>query len=255
MDYKIAIPSINRSRVLKERTIKLLRDYGIPMRNVRVFVTRADAKEYMDVLDDKDINFSIVPIGIAQARNNISHYFEEGEFILSLDDDIKEIQELDGEKLIKLDCLKTLIEKVYTMLKDNNGGCCGVYPTNNPYFMKPYNSNNLKFCIGAMRFFINDREIETSRSYNLLEDYEISMKYFLKYGQIHRLNYIAINHDCNGRLGGGLSSITDRRYDIKKEEVNKFYTQYYKYCSINDRIVKNGKKIDIRFKKCRKKSL
>jgi len=254
MNYKIAIPSINRSKILKERTIQLLRDYNIPMSKVYVFITRADAKEYMDVLDDKDIQLQIVPIGITEARNTIGNYFAKDEFVLTLDDDIRHIHELDGEKLVKLDCLKSLIEKVYNMLLESGGGCCGVYPVNNPYFMKPYSSNNLKFCIGAMRFFMNC-DIEVSRTYNLLEDYEISIKYFQRYGQIHRLNYIAIDHDCNGRLSGGLSSITDRRYSIKKEEVNKFYKQYFQYCSINDRIVKNGKKIDIRFKKCRKKSL
>lgn len=250
MNYKIVIPSINRAKILKERTIKLLKDYDIPMGNVYVFVTRADAKDYMDTLDEPGITYQISPIGIANSRNTIGTYFSEGQFVLTLDDDIKEIQELDGEKLVKLNCLKTLIEKVYGLLKE--GGCCGVYPTNNAYFMKPYTSDNLKFCIGAMRWFINDRSIETTRTYNLLEDYETSMKYYQKYGFIYRLNYIAINHDCNGGLGGGLSSVSDRRYEKKKIEVEKFYKENYKHCSINDRITKKGKKIDIKFKKCRR---
>ena len=56
------------------------------------------------------------------------------------------------------------------VLKDNDSHCCGIYPTNNPFFMKQTIYHNLKFCIGAMRWYLNDKEIETNTDYSLLED-------------------------------------------------------------------------------------
>ena len=168
-----------------------------------------------------------------------------------MDDDIKNVYELIGDKTFEIKTLNKLNTDVYNLIKD--GGTCGVYPVNNPFFMKPIISHNLRFCIGTFRWFINDREIETSREFNLLEDYEISIKYWLKYKKIHRLNYISLNHDFN-KLKGGLKSVTDRGYTKKKDEVDNFNEKYKLYTIIYDRKLKTGNKIDIRFKMCRSKS-
>ena len=228
MDCKIAIPSLSRSEILVERTLKLILKYGIEPSNIYVFIIPSEYKEYRKAISDKNINIITGLKGIAEQRGFISEFFEEGEFILTLDDDIRKIEE---------------------------GGTCGIYPCNNPFFMKCYISKNLKFVIGCMRWFINNRNIETSRQFKLLEDYEISLKYFVDYGKIFRLNHICVDHDFNGKLAGGLASVADRSYSEKKKEVDKFYKKYKDYCSINQRKLKTGDKIDIKFRKMRQVQL
>tara|TARA_R110001632_G_scaffold49977_2_gene125020 strand:+ start:1221 stop:1991 length:771 start_codon:yes stop_codon:yes gene_type:complete len=249
MDCKIAIPSLSRADILVERTLKLILKYGIEPSNIYVFIIPSEYKEYRKAISDPNINLITGLKGIAEQRGFISEFFEEGDFILTLDDDIRKISELDNNTLTPLFSLKNLNERVYDLIEE--GGTCGIYPCNNPFFMKCYISKNLKFVIGCMRWFINNRNIETSRQFKLLEDYEISLKYFVDYGKIFRLNNICVDHDFNGKLAGGLASVADRSYSEKKKEVDKFYKKYKDYCSINQRKLKTGDKIDIKFRKMR----
>jgi hypothetical protein len=256
MDYKIVIPSLGRADILCERTLPLLLEfYEIEPSNIFVFVVENEYLEYRNKIDENNkVNVIVGVKGIAQQRAFISNYFEEGQFILSLDDDIRRISELEGDKLFDLKSLKDLIKIVKEIFLETESACCGVYPTNNPFFMSQMVTSNLKFLIGAMRFYLNDREIETNTDYSLLEDYNKSILYYKKYKTISRLNYITIDHDCNGKLKGGLSSINDRSYHYKALEVQKFQENFKLYCSVNDRYTAKGRKIDIRFRKCRNNS-
>ena len=249
MDCKIAIPSLSRADILVDRTLKLILKYGIEPSNIYVFIIPSEYEEYRKAITDKNINIITGLKGISEQRGFISNFFDEGQFILTMDDDIRKISELDNNKLTPLFSLKSLNERVYDLISE--GGTCGIYPCNNPFFMKCYISKNLKFVIGCMRWFINNRHIETSREFKLLEDYEVSLKYFVDYGKIHRLNHICVQHDYNGKLAGGLASVADRSYQEKKKEVEKFYNKYKDYCSINQRELKTGPKIDIAFRKMR----
>lgn len=251
----IVIPSLSRADILIERTLPLLLEfYEIDPKTIYVFVVEEELEEYKNKINNDKVNVIVGVKGIAEQRAFISNYFDEGQFILSLDDDIRRISELEGNRLIDLKNLKELNEIVLEVLKHNNSACCGIYPTNNAFFMKQTIYNNLKFCIGAMRWYLNDKEIETNCDYSLLEDYSKSIQYYLKYGTVSRLNYIAIDHDCNGPLKGGLKSINDRSYHFKAKECHKFLDEYKLYCRLNDRYLKTGRKIDIAFKKCRSKS-
>jgi len=255
MDCKIVIPSLSRCDILCERTLPLLLElYEIEPKTIFVFVVEDELEDYKNKINNEKVNVIVGVKGIAEQRAFISNYFEEGQFILSLDDDIKIIQELEGDKLFPLKNLKDLNKIVLELFNDTESSCCGVYPTNNPFFMKSMVSSNLKFLIGAMRWYLNDREIETNTNYSLLEDYHKSIQYYLKYKTISRLNYITIDHDCNGKLKGGLGSVADRSYHNKALEVGRFQEDYKLYCSVNDRFTTKGRKIDIRFRKCRNNS-
>jgi len=255
MDCKIVIPSLTRADILTTRTLPLLLElYEIEPSSIFVFVVEDELEDYKNKINNEKVNVIVGVKGIAQQRAFISNYFEEGQFILSLDDDIKTIEELEGDKLFPLKSLKDLNKIVKEIFKSSESVCCGIYPTNNPFFMKSMVTSNLKFCIGAMRWYLNDREIETNTDYTLLEDYSKSINYYLKYKTISRLNYIAIDHDCNGKLKGGLGSVADRSYHNKALEVGRFQEDYKLYCSVNDRFTTKGRKIDIRFRKCRNNS-
>lgn len=249
----IVIPSLSRADILCQRTLPLLLNYLIDASNIYVFVVAEEEAIYRERIKNKSVNVIVGKRGIKEQRGFISNYFQEGDYILTLDDDIKRMEELEGNKLVILKSLNALNEKVLTLMKENESRCCGIYPTNNPYFMKPITTHNLKFCIGAMRWYINDRELESSRTFTLLEDYEMSMKYYLKYKTITRLSFIAIEHDFN-KLSGGLKSTTDRSFKSKQNEVMEFQENYKLYTTINDRYLKSGRHIDIRFKKCRNNS-
>ncbi len=240
---KFVIPSLARHSIINEKTLKLLNNYNITKNSIYVFVVEEEYEKYRKEID-KDINIIVGEKGIAEQRAFISRYFNEGEKLVSLDDDISKIYELKNNKLIELDNLYKLCDKAFTLL--NGEGMVGVYPTDNPYYMSHSVATDLKFCIGQMRMFYNTQSIENSRNYKLLEDYETSLKYWLE-KKIRRFNNICLKADFN-KLSGGLKTICKRDYHTKALEVDKFYEQYKPYCFVSDRLTQTGRKIDIRFK-------
>tara|TARA_R110000850_G_scaffold26021_1_gene74839 strand:- start:1415 stop:2200 length:786 start_codon:yes stop_codon:yes gene_type:complete len=251
MDYKIVIPSLSRIDIIKERTLKTLEKYNIPKEKIFIFVVEEESDAYTKELHG-DYNIIIGKKGIAEQRSFISNYFDNTDYLITLDDDIKNIFELtytNEKKILKpITCFTTLIAEVYSILLKEMTTCCGIYPVKNAYFMSPGYSTNLKFCIGQLRFFINNQEIESSRTFKLLEDYEITLKYYLEDTKIIRLNNICLDADY-GKLPGGLSSIANRKYLAKAKEVDEFYTNFSVYCFVKDRETKEGRKIDIGFRK------
>ena len=246
MNYKIVIPSLSRVTILKKRTLAMLEKHNIKKSIVYIFVVEEEANDYYKELHG--YNIIVGKKGISEQRTFISNYFDEDQPLISLDDDIKDIYELEGKALKPLKDLSKLFKNTLNLLDFEGCRCAGIYPVKNPFYMRNHYSINLSFCIGQVRFFLNTREIETTRLYTLLEDYETSLYYYVYNGKIVRLNNICADADYN-KLSGGLSSITNRDYDIKKKEVLDFYNQYQDFCWVNDRVTSSGeKKIDIRFK-------
>ena len=47
MDYKIAIPSYKRSETIKNKTLKLLNDYGIDKKRITIFVANKEEEKLL----------------------------------------------------------------------------------------------------------------------------------------------------------------------------------------------------------------
>ena len=227
--YYIAIPSHGRSDVIKKRTIAFLERHKIDKTKVFIFVEEEEMHDYNEALPCYHICKGAK--GIAAQRMAISNYFDENDFIVSMDDDLEEIYRdktpIEDLDLFIVSTLNKMINKNLTL--------AGIYPTNNPYFFKEEDTKDLRFCIGQLKIFINKRHIE-EREYNLLEDYENTIKHYNYSGGVLRLNNIGLK--CNYMsLKGGLKEY--RNDERKIAEVIKFKNQYPTYCSIK----KSGKDI------------
>ena len=90
---KIVIPSYKRSKVINNKTLKYLSKCNIPLSNVDVFVSdKEQLNEYKKNCKYKEVNFIIGGENITQQRNIIHTYYPDGSLILSMDDDIDEMQ-------------------------------------------------------------------------------------------------------------------------------------------------------------------
>lgn len=247
MDYKIAIPSHARPIELLKKTLKMLSSYEIDLFNdVFIFVSPDEVETYKKILPA--MNIIEGALGIKQNRKAISDYFDEGQIIVSIDDDITGIHRLQTlttgkQKLVKLECLKSQINKMIEDLKKYNYSLAGFYPIDNPYFMKNHTSTDLKFIIGNFKVFINKKNLEY-RKFTLLEDYETTIKYFFNDGGVLRYNNIVAETKYKILKW----DLTD---DDKMKEVNLFYFKYCDYCFIK----KKKDTIDINFKKGKKTTL
>ena len=243
-DYVIAIPSADRAHIINNKTCCFLRTQNIPMSKVYVFVPERCYNDYKKKFYSyPDINLVIGKEGIRAQRKAISDYFPEGKFIVCLDDDVASINELKyvnktgKPTLKKIENMEALILDVYTRLQESNLSMCGFYPCANPFFMKKIITEDLTFCIGAFRMFFNRRSCE-NREFTLLEDYETSIKYYLRDNGILRYNHITLNHSYNAEKWN--LTLEDKKYEIEL-----FKQKYNNYVFTK----KKATGLDIQFKK------
>ena len=217
--YKIVIPSYKRSNIIKKKTLNLLDKHNIDKSNIYIFVESGELDLYKQELPE--YNILVGGNGISAQRESISDYFNENEKIVSFDDDVSEIYE-NGKILENLD---NFLKDTFELLIENNLTLAGVYPINNQFFCKNTITTDLKFCIGQMKMFINKKHLER-REFNLLEDYENTIKHYIFSGGVMRYNYITLKANYNSG-SGGLSEY--RNETRKKNEVKKFTAIYDKY--------------------------
>ena len=205
-NYVFAIPSYKRPEILKKKTLPLLKKYKIPKNIIHVFVADQNQyNEYSDILDKNSYGKIIIgKKGIKEIRNFMSQYFNEGQQIVFIDDDIGKIWECvnnikpydkKNNKNIELKSLKNFLTKAFKLSHKTGYHNWSVYPRDNPYFMKPsqhkdHITTDLRFCMGGFHGVINNKKCEV-RTIGDKEDYERTVKYYLNDGGVIRFNNIS----------------------------------------------------------------
>ena len=249
--YVIAIPSYKRDETLKKKTMKVLGEYKINPKKIYIFVSDNNQKKlYENTLEPKTYNKIVVgKPGIQHIRNFMPKYFPQGKKIVYMDDDISKISicnnsninsdhsyDKKNNKLERLQNLDKFIKSAFTMSKNRKMDNWGVYPTDNPYFMKPtlknnsHISTNLKFLIGFLTGVVNNRKAEV-RSIGDKEDYERTIKYYLKDGGVLRFNNISCNTNCYKEPGGIQAT---RKKEDSKRNANYLMKTYPNFVKLNN---------------------
>ena len=94
-DYVIAIPSYQREKTIKLRTLSTLNHYKIPKKIIYIFVAnKTEKKKYCEALDKAyHKNIIVGELGVKNIRMFMSTYFKEGQKICYIDDDVYAIEE------------------------------------------------------------------------------------------------------------------------------------------------------------------
>jgi hypothetical protein len=250
MDYVIAIPSYKRHETLKKKTLRVLKEYNVPKKIIYVFVANKEENDlYNETLDKDSYNKLVVgKPGIKEIRNYMANYFDEGQKIVYMDDDIGKIWECKNDvepydkknnKVFKHPNLKKFFTDAFKLSKKSGYHNWGVYPRDNPYFMKPTNrkaplnnyvSTDLKFLIGFMTGVINNREAEL-RTIGDKEDYERTIKYYLKDGGVLRFNNISCYTRCY-KVSGGIQAT--RKISDSNKNAKLLIKKYPNLVSVNN---------------------
>jgi len=218
MDYVIAIPSYNRPTEILKKTLKTLNDGGVEKERIFIFV--AD-EEQAEIYKPTMCKIVVGVIGIANQRVFISNYFPIGQYIVSLDDDVEELQTLQDGKLVKLTDLHDFFTTSYEILVRENLFIWGIYPVRNAFFMKSgVMTKSLKFLLGVCYGYINRNLKELYPTAEGKEDIEQTILYYKMDGGVIRFNHIAVKTKFNavGGLGKDRFEMNEKASKLLKEK-------------------------------------
>ena len=128
--------------------------------------------------------------------------------MVSLDDDVEELDMLKAGKLSRIRDVDAFFRKAFQELQRSGLYLWGIYPVRNPFYMYPGHTTDLRFIIGVVHGYIvrHDRALKMSIQAESKEDYERTLQHFLQDGGVLRFNNVAANTKFNAP--GGLG--TDR---------------------------------------------
>ena len=233
--YVVAIPSYNRAEALDKKTLATLKRGKVPASKIHIFVAnKTEEKIYKENVPQNLYHKIVVgKLGISNQRNFIKKYFKEGQYVVSIDDDVERLFRLQGEKEITIANIDGFFKKAYQELKKHKLFLWGIYPIGNTFFMKGKNklTTDLRFIIGVLHGYIvrnqkGDRSMQTNAGSEGKEDYEQTLLYYLKDGGVIRFNDVAAK--TRFFAPGGLGDVKKRIISSKKavKYLKKTYPDY-----------------------------
>jgi hypothetical protein len=237
MEYIIAIPTYQRVKILKDRTIKLLEKHKISKNKIHLFVANQKEKiEYETVL--KDYKIIVGEKGLKNQRNIIQNYFPANTNILQIDDDIKDLfvlrfnnneNKYKRKEMVSIPDLDKFIKFAFQHTRDNGYFLWGVYPIDNEYFMYDKISYDLRLIVGPFFGIINRHNNTLKNTIEEKEDVERTIKYYKKDNGVVRFNAVCVRTNYY-KTPGGMGTLESRIENANKsiEYLLKKYPEYVK---------------------------
>ena len=122
---RIVIPSYEGYETIQQKSINLLLSYGYEPNDIYVFVANEDQYNKYKEKIDNDISIIIAIRGLKEVREFIFNYFDEGEYLLCLDDDIEAVRELyftddNKSRLRPVENLKEIVDKGFQLCEEHS---------------------------------------------------------------------------------------------------------------------------------------
>ena len=203
-DYIIAIPSYNRVEKLGKYTLSFLKKHNIDNKKINIFVAnKEEYKKYKKAYPNYKIIIGIK--GIKNIRNFITNYYEDGRFVLNMDDDIENIINIQNGKMKGIKDFDSFVKYAFNLIEQKNIHLWGISTLRKKNTIKnmPSISLDLNFISGTIFGVINDKDIQVSL--DVKDDVEMSIKSYEKYGNVLRFNHYCPVTKYRGE--GGMESI------------------------------------------------
>lgn len=220
VNYSIAIPSYQRAETCKTQTLATLERMGVDKDKIHIFVADAEQEEiYRNELAN-EYRIIVGVKGITAQRQFYHRWFKENEKILSLDDDIAEVFERTDENLKTTDyTIDEIVELGFNHTEFERAKLWGINPTMNNFYLSDAISVGLRYiCANFMGSYAGDW-VFTDEKRRLMptgEDYDTSLRSFVRYGSVVRIEYLCPKTKYFAK-GGIDASITETGKERKQE--------------------------------------
>ena len=252
MDYQIAIPSYKRPETIKNKTLKLLMDHNINKNKITIFVADNDEEKIYKQSLGNEYKIVVGVHTIGNQRNFIERYYNENTRVVMFDDDLDGVFIKNENNLDPIDNIENdLIINGFNECIKNNSYVFGVYAAANAYFMLNRIYTKLCYIPGGVFGVIIKHDNFLQRKTNHGEDYEYSIRQYIKNKIVIRFDYITIKSKFF-KEQGGLQTIRTKQYiydSIKwiQDEFPEYCKMYIRKTTGNAelRLKDNSKQIDI----------
>lgn len=243
--YQIAIPSFMRDETLAKKTLKVLERYKVDPKRVTIFMANEEEREkYAKTLANSPYqNLVIAQKGIKEVRNFMWTYYPEGTPVLFMDDDLEEIQVLEGHKRLipASDLFEDVLKPGFHAMRENHAYLWGIYAAGNAGFMSS--------TISMDDAKLEDHQIESVSVGNFYiigsffgaiirhdpkllvgtadkEDNERSVLHFIKDGRVVRLDFATVKSGYYTEKGGLQETRTADTVKIGADYMLQHYPKY-----------------------------
>jgi hypothetical protein len=232
MDYAIAIPSYKRPETIKKKTLRVLQEYNIDPKKITVFVADdIECEIYRNSLAGTPYKIVVGVPTIGAQRNFIERYYPEGTKLMMFDDDIEEVQvKISEQKLGRVEDLeKEIIIQGFEECEKHGAKTFGIYAAANAYFMKDRIYTKLCYIIASMFGVIVEHNDDLIRVTNHGEDYEYSIRQYIRNGAVVRLDNYTVKSNYY-KEDGGLQTIRTKEY--VHDSIKKIADMFPEYCTM-----------------------
>jgi hypothetical protein len=258
-DYEIAIPSYKRHNLLLQQTIPTLAKLKADLDKITVFVASTEEQFiYQTTLEGANLDIPVVVgvPGIGPQRQFINQYYSEGTRIFSMDDDVCGVYQKKDDKYEETTLtLDQIVEIGYGLCEKHGARIWGINAVLNGLFMKDTATVGLRYVCGIFHGGYAQDPCLTDPERSLIssgEDFENSLRSFVMYGNIVRLDWLApkTKYFNNGGIQESVGGKEARRLDHAKAlgeicsrypELAKTYVKAGDVTNIRLKVVTNGK--------------
>jgi hypothetical protein len=249
---KIAIPSHRRRQIIETMTLPMLRAQGVNMADVYVFVSdETDAKDYASLPKAWGLNlvYNRELPDIVEKFNYIHYYFERGQRVIFVEDDIEELAIKIGEnELAKFTKLMGLAESMFETCAKHRTKLWGISSNANPFYMKNNLAHGFKFVVANLFGFVSTKDPFLAISQHCKSDYERTLLYFVKFGGICRMDGVcAITR--NYKNAGGLQEMKDQRAHLEREACRHLVKRFPHLVEINSKKSEKSMYMELRLRR------
>lgn len=238
----IAVPSYNRVAIFQTKTFKVLTDNGVSVTDIYLFVANQEQYDAYRAALPEELKIIIGEKGMCNIRNFMTNYFNEGDVIVYMDDDIEKVKTKNGKTFVEA------LTEACEYLKTSEYNLAGLPPTYNEFFNKNDGfKSGLLVAIGCFYIMRNDKSIQVDNV--IVEDLQRTILCYLKYGGTYR--YCDIMVKTKPFAAGGVNDADGRDYERYYAAVSKLFYEYsplINLCKKKIKYISNEEIPHIRFK-------
>lgn len=184
MSFRVAIVSYKRAEQLSREALALLERHHIQPERITVGINGEwQREEYERILGTRVGRLIVTEsLGLAGNRRSLQLAHDDGDPILWLNDDVRDMMRLRGGKLAPVDDLVATVDAAFDECWRFGATLWGGVPLDNDFYMKEAVNVGLNWVPGAMFGEINVRDPRLAVRLEFKEDYERTLRRYRRDG-------------------------------------------------------------------------